>query len=381
MVHIISRAVLAGALCLLVLVPAAEAKPATVKVMTRNLYLGADLLPGTRAQSIQELVNIAGGVMNDVDRNDFRTRAKGLAAEILKERPDLVGLQEASLWRTQPCDRAPLPPSAPTVRYDYLQLLLAELNKGGKRYRLAAVKNQFDFEIWANTDGNESTSAPNCPNGSEINGRLTMRDAILARVGSARTSRPRTGTFRTLLSVRPAGVGIDVTRGWTSVDALVRGKSFRFVNAHLEAYDNQPTGNRTNRGESVDNGRIREAQAKQLVGRGGAATGRLPVVLLADVNSGQREIKPGDALAFRAILRAGFARRSPERPYSCCLDADVLTVDGGGNRSNFNHTIDYILTDAPRRVRLVDSVVTGLSPVNGFWNADHAGVVSSLRFR
>lgn len=368
---------------LAVFAPAAEAvaKPATVKVMTRNLYLGADLLPGTRAQSIQELVNIAGGVVNQVDANDFRTRAKGLAAEILRERPDLVGLQEASLWRTQPCDRAPLPPSASTVRYDYLQLLLAELNKNGRRYRAAAVKNEFDFEIWANTDANESTSGPNCPNGAEINGRLTMRDAILARIGSARTSRPRTGTFRTLLSVRPAGAGIDVTRGWTSVDALVRGKRFRFVNAHLEAYDNQPTGNRTNTGRSVNNGQIREAQAKQLVGRGGAATGRLPVVLLADVNSGQKEIKPGDALAYRAILRAGFVRRSPERPYSCCIGSDLLRVDGGGTRSNFDHTIDYILTDTPRRIRLVDSAVTGLAPVNGFWNADHAGVVSSLRFR
>ena len=364
-------------------VPAADAaaKATTVKVMTRNLYLGADLLPGTRATSFQELSNFAGHVLNTVDENDFRVRAKGLAAEILKEQPHLVGLQEAAIWRTQGCDRAPLPPSAATVRYDYIELLLAELNRGGTRYRLAVAKPEFDFEIWANTDGNESTAGPGCQFGAELQGRLTMRDAILARVGKVRTARPRSGTFKTLLQVKPAGVGIDVTRGWTSVDATVGGKRFRFVNAHLEAYDNRPTGNQTNTGRSVDNGQIREAQAKELVGRGGGATGRLPVVLLADVNSGKVEVKPGDARAYRVVLRGGFAIRSPQRPFSCCLGSEVLKVSAGGELSNFDHTIDYILTNSPRRIRLVGSAVTGRTPVNGYWNADHAGVVSSLSLR
>ena len=29
---------------------------------------------------------------------------------------------------------------------------------------------------------------------------------------------------------------------------------------------------------------------------------------------------------------------------------------------------------------LQSSTVTGLLPVNGFWNSDHAGVISALRF-
>src|SRR6478672_9986010 len=197
---------------MLIPVASADAKPAKLTVMTRNLYLGADLSPGTNAKDFQGLVNAAGTILNQVDQNKFPTRAKGLAKEILATKPDLVGLQEASLWRTEPCDKFPLPPAATTVRYDYLQLLLKNLKK---QYTLAVVKPEFDFETWANTDGNEQTSGPNCPMGSEINGRLTMRDAILVRKGSVKLANKRTGTFDTLLRVKPAGVNIDVTRGWT----------------------------------------------------------------------------------------------------------------------------------------------------------------------
>ena len=36
------------------------------------------------------------------------------------------------------------------------------------------------------------------------------------------------------------------------------------------------------------------------------------------------------------------------------------------------------MTDAPARVNLVRSTVTGRFPVNGFWDSDHAGIASAL---
>jgi len=108
-------------------------KGKVVSVMTRNLYLGADLTPALKAESLGEFVAANGQILREVTANDFPTRAKGLAQEILSEKPDLVGLQEVALWRTGPPDLTPVltgQPTATAVRYDYLAELLAELNRG-----------------------------------------------------------------------------------------------------------------------------------------------------------------------------------------------------------------------------------------------------------
>ena len=373
---------LLAAAAVLLAVPAAEGatpKPAKASVMSRNVFLGADLTPGVQATSLQGLVTAAGVILKQVDDNKFGVRAKGLGAEIVTKNPDLVGLQEVALWRTEPCTESPLPPHATQVRYDFLKLLLQQLNKGKKRYRTVISQNEFDFEVWVNADGNESTAAPGCPMGSEFNGRLTMRDVILARNGRVQTSNPRGANFATLLQVRPGGVATNVTRGWTRVDAKVPGAArFRFVNTHLEAFDNQPS-NHASTGADVGNGAIREAQARELFKRGGPATGPRPVILVGDLNSDVRtEVKPGDGLAYRALLGAGFAERSTNRPLGCCLQGDLLTTSGGGKVSDFNHKVDHVMTNAPRKIKLVSSAVTGRKPVNGFWDSDHAGLFSRL---
>lgn len=357
---------------------AAPSRP-HVSVMSRNVYLGADLELGVRATGLQGLVDAAGSILKQVDANDFRVRARGLAAEILAKKPDLVGMQEVALWRTAPCTENPLPPRATHVRYDYLKLLMSHLNRGKSRYRVVIAEPEFDFEVYANPDGNGATAMPGCPFGSELNGRLTMRDVILARVGRVTTSNARGGHFRTLLQVRPGGVSVDVARGWTRVDAKVAGAArLRFVDTHLESFDNQ-TANPTNTRGDVGNGAIREAQADELIARGGPATGRLPVILVGDLNSDKRtEVKPGDALAYEALLRGGFVERSTSNPLGCCLSASVLSVSGGGRLSDFDHKVDHVMTNAPGRIKLISSSVTGRRPVNGFWDSDHAGLFSVL---
>lgn len=363
---------------------AAPAAPASagaphVTVMTRNVYLGADLGPGVRATDLPGLVDAAGVILKEVDQNKFATRAKGLAAEIRKHNPHLVGLQEVAMWRTAPCTNSPIPPSAATVRYDYLKLLLGALNKGGKRYRTVISKPEFDFEVYVNADGDRNTSAPGCPFGSEFNGRLTMRDVILARTQGVTTSNPKSATFDTLLQVRPANVPVDVTRGWTRVDAKVPGgRKFRFVNTHLEAFDNGAS-NHTNQNTDVGNGEIRAAQAKELFAKGGPANSKLPVVLLGDLNSDRKtEVKPGDGLAHKALLKAKFVDRAAARPFACCLESSLLAESAGGELSDFDHNVDHVMTDTPKAIKFVRSYVTGLRPVNGFWSSDHAGLVSEL---
>ena len=367
------------------LAPASShASDAKVRVMTRNLFLGADLSPGTSATNFQELVNGAGQILHQVDQNNFRTRAPVLAREILNQNPDLVGLQEGALWRKAPCTDNPLAFTATQVRPggNFISLLMKQLNKDGLKYRLVIAEPEFDFQVWANMDGNESTSRPGCPYGSETEGRLTMRDAILARVGRVQTSNPQGGHFNTLLEESPGGYDIPVTRGWTSVNAKV-GESprFRFVNTHLEAFDNQTT-NHTNQNTDVGNGQVRQAQANELIANAGPATGSLPVVLLGDLNSDTRTpLKPGDQLADRGLLNAGFVERSTYDPLSCCLSADVLSEGSGGQISEFDHKVDHVMTDDPTHIKLVKSSVTGRQPYNGWWGSDHAGTASVLDFK
>jgi endonuclease/exonuclease/phosphatase family metal-dependent hydrolase len=367
------------------LAPASShASDAKVRVMTRNLFLGADLSPGTSATNFQELVNGAGQILHQVDQNNFRTRAPVLAREILNQNPDLVGLQEGALWRKAPCTDNPLAFTATQVRPggNFISLLMKQLNKDGLKYRLVIAEPEFDFQVWANMDGNESTSRPGCPYGSETEGRLTMRDAILARVGRVQTSNPQGGHFNTLLEESPGGYDIPVTRGWTSVNAKV-GESprFRFVNTHLEAFDNQTT-NHTNQNTDVGNGQVRQAQANELIANAGPATGSLPVVLLGDLNSDTRTpLKPGDQLADRDLLNAGFVERSTYDPLSCCLSADVLSEGSGGQISEFDHKVDHVMTDDPTHIKLVKSSVTGRQPYNGWWGSDHAGTASVLDFK
>lgn len=345
-------------------------------VMTRNLYLGANLAPAIGAPSLEAFVAANGQILREVSANDFPTRAKGLAQEILAEEPDLVGLQEVALWRTAPPSLTPVltgEPTATTVRYDYLKLLLEKLNKGPgpNRYEAVVVQNEFDLEA----PGDENGVAGDGPNpaiaNAEINGRLTMRDVILAKRGNGvETANPQSGNFKTLLAVPILGKPLTIKRGWTAVDARVRGSHwFRFVNTHLEAFD-----------PAALVPSIRSLQARELVAPGGPATGSLPVVLVGDLNSDDDTVSPGDQQAYRALLGAGLVERSTDDPLSCCINSSLLGVGQGGSIADFDHQVDHVMTDAPADVKLEESTVTGRQPVNGLWDSDHAGIYSALRF-
>jgi endonuclease/exonuclease/phosphatase family metal-dependent hydrolase len=359
-----------------------QGKGKEVNVMTRNLYLGADLTPAISASGLTAFTEATGQILREVTANSFPTRAKGLAQEIRKKKPDLVGLQEVALWRTGPPSlevflNSGAKPTASTVRYDYLAELLTQLNKGkggkGKpQYRLAVSQDEFDFEAPANENGVPGDGPNGAIPNAEVNGRLTMRDVILVRVGAGVTFKnPKAAHFANLLTVTVSGVNLSVTRGWVAINAKVRGShTFRFVNTHLEAFD-PPT--------QVPS--IRALQAGELVAPGGPATTGLPVILVGDLNSDDDTVEPGDQQAYRTLLAAGLRERSTNNPLSCCLKSSLLAVGAGGSVADFNHQVDHVMTRDPKEIKLKASSVTGRQPVNGFWDSDHAGLFSSLSFR
>jgi endonuclease/exonuclease/phosphatase family metal-dependent hydrolase len=314
--------------------------------MTRNLYLGADLTPAIQASGLGAFTEANGKIFRDVEANNFPVRAVGLAEEIKKKNPDLVGLQEVALWRIGAPSLEPLlggrEPNATEVKYDYLQLLLDQLNKGKVRYRVAVAQNEFDFE--APADANQVPG--DGPNGAipnaELNGRLTMRDVILVKKG-VKISNAKSGNFSNLYIVSLQGVQIKVTRGWTAVDAKLTNKSkkFHFVNSHFEAFDD------ANQVPS-----IRALQAGELVAKGGPVDSKLPTIVLGDFNSDDDTVVAGDQQAYAALTAAGLRERSTNKPLGCCLKTSLIGETAGGNIADFDHQVDHIMTADPKKVKL-----------------------------
>jgi endonuclease/exonuclease/phosphatase family metal-dependent hydrolase len=367
-----------------------NAKGTKLTVMTRNLYLGADLNPALQANNVDQAINAGGEIVRQVHATRFPSiRAAAIAAEIKKRKPDLVGLQEVAWWRTGPVDLAaalgtPVASQTDPLGGDFLTNLLNAVNSGKKkgkkkpvRYKLAVVKNEFDFELPVNDDGSGNGLA-----GADHNERLTMRDAILVRKGvGVKFSNPSTGTFSMLLRVSLAGGvrNVDVTRGWTAIDVKARGRSLHFVNTHLEAFDSQGN-NQTNQGTTLGKGDIRAAQATQLVAPGGAAKSSRPVILLGDVNSDDDTVaNNGDRNAYNALLAGGFTERSTANPLSCCLN-DPFLIGGPNAVNDFDHQVDHVLANKGK-VKFVKGFVDGRAPVNGLFPSDHAALTSVLKIK
>ncbi len=313
------------------LAPAA-AQARDVTVMTRNVYLGADLIPLATAPADQ-FRQAASGVFDSVVAGDPNARMQLIAGEIAKAKPDLVGLQEVSLWRTG--TTAP----ASTVAYDFSGAILARLKHLHAGYRLAVLKRGFNVEG---------------PTDRGFDVRLTLGDAILVRKG-VQVSHVRAGVFKTQLTIPTNGVGpVVVTRGWNALDARIGKTRFHFVNTHLEAYDPN----------------VREAQAKELVA--GPLKSKRTTILVGDLNSGPNLPQPPDRLAYAALAAAGFKDYRTAK-FSCCFNDDLKT---GG----WDHNVDHIM--AAPKVVLVRSSITGAeTTAAGLHPSDHGGVVSRLRLR
>lgn len=348
-------ALLSTALAVVPAVRADEPGSRPVKVMTRNLYLGADLAPAIEASTPAEVLAAGAAVFSVVRRTNFPERAVALAREIADADPVLLGLQEVATWYSGPVgDPAP----ATTVEYDFLEVLLRELAAAGAPYEVVRVQDEADIEA---------------PAGAPYfrDYRLVQRDAVLVRAGAGdevRLGEARSGHFLTTLVV-PTGAGrlYAVRRGWVAVDATVNGRSFRFVNTHLEAF--HPL--------------IRLGQALELVAPGGPV-GSAPgdVVLVGDLNSGPELPVPENRLAFLALVAAGMADTwravHPADPGYTAGFGELLDDDAGA--AALEHRVDHVM--ARGSVGVVDSRRYGVDPDNrtpsGMWPSDHAGVMATL---
>ena len=171
------------------------------------------------ATSLPALAGAVGAGWAQVQANDFPTRAEALAAEIARGRPDLVGLQEAMLFRTDVPPDGPASP-AETVAQDFVGLLVSALSRRGLSYRAVSTYTGTDAELPAGWPPTQDV-------------RLTDRVVVLARSGlQLKVSNARSGAYTAAFTVNTLAGPLRLPRGWASVDVKVRGKSFRFVTTH-----------------------------------------------------------------------------------------------------------------------------------------------------
>lgn len=251
-------AALLAFMAIVAIASAAEAKRSgpnnpNVSVMTRNLYLGTDLLAIATAPTLAEFEQRATAGFEQVQATDFPARAQSIAREVKRTKPDLIGLQEAALWRTGPKDGAATP--ATEVAYDYVALLLAALDEVGLRYSVASSTDEADIEG---------------PTSGGFDVRLTMRDVVL--VSDRRKGLEVTGRGGANYAARvplPTVAGVfTVLRGYAYADLELGERDFRFVDTHLEAF--------------LEAARV--AQAQELVAPGGPVQGQR-VIVVGDMNS------------------------------------------------------------------------------------------------
>jgi endonuclease/exonuclease/phosphatase family metal-dependent hydrolase len=358
---------------------AAEAK--SVTVMTRNLYLGADITrPLVATNGATDLVdglrrfgNANAELRRIVDQTDFPARAKLLAREIATARPDLIGLQEVALFR-----RGKLEPlnigavNAKTVELDFLKILRKALVKRGVPYVVVRKQQESDVEGPA-FDGADPFTAK----GKDV--RLTLNDVMLRRKTSkVKILKARSRQYDTRLDVTLGGKTFSFIRGAIWADAKLGQQRFRFITTHLESQGSA----------------IRTAQAQELMEGPAAVKGR-PVILVCDCNSDPNETgEDANQSAYQVLTGvAPYAIPGGASLFDAFTTAhpdDVGLTSGFGelvndpDTSGFTHRIDLVLGRSAVGTALTvqRAVITGLerrTPA-GLWASDHAGLVARLAF-
>lgn len=339
-------------------VPASATAPPQAErrftVMTYNVYLGASLQPlFAPVSGPLELIQRAKDIFDHLDKVDFNVRAVAIAEQIIENDPDVVALQEVSLWRTA----LRSDPAEITVKYDFLHILLDQLARRGHPFRAVSVAETFSGRL---------------PISLTTDGLYTDRNAIIVPVdepvSQLITSNPMDGVFETSLPVSIGGNRLEVTRGWASADVTIRGKTYRLFDAHFEAFD----------------GRVRLGQVNELVQI--MSESPYPVVLAGDINLYPMDVRPEDATTWDVLTRSGFADAWVQAD---CFEPRFTagqTDDLDNVPSILDNTVDYVLFDADADLDAVEGscAIAGeelddrTNTVPALWPSDHAAVVVDL---
>ena len=351
-----------------------------LRVMTQNLYVGTDItkvLPDPDNPNDPPVPVKVAQIFMEMLATNFPERAAAIADQIAAKGPDLIGLQEVVLVRTQSPGDFLLgnPQPATDLVFDFLEILLGQLAARGLDYRVAASVENADVELpmFAGFGGSP-------PGPLFDDARVTFRDVILVSGNvTIDDDNITSGNYGNNLEVVVGGIAIEFTRGFVIVDATVRGRSYRFANTHLE---------------SVDEGQaafFQSAQAWELLETLNwmdATYGPLPTIIAGDLNSSHEDVVGPFGIVPPYLLMGSyqfedawlFRKKGPALGFTCCQATLLRNAE-----SVLNERVDHIFVRLPGG--LADTTVKAESigdriedlTTTGMWPSDHAGVFVKMK--
>jgi Endonuclease/Exonuclease/phosphatase family len=378
-----------------------------VTVMSRNIYLGADV--GVAMKLLPNFPAAAQFMWDQVRATDFSKRAPKLAAELAYAKPDVVGIQEATIWY---CKKDLW--SGKVEVFNFLDQLVAETKKTGIGYSIARDPSSTNTSAF-----NPGYSIAAIPYLTKVvdpeifqplfkqnsaSCGFTIGDAILVRddrksdvllVGNSE--------YKTTYSIIPTLMTI--YRGYSWLDLKVAGSRVRIVTTHLESIWDQ---------DKIPNSVL---QAEQLIDD--LKTTSLPLIVMGDFNADPRDPrsstepnpgeqpvvgkacpKPADhqCNAYWLMRGAGFINASPDEndPKNFSWGATALLngpdsnrIDAAkkmGNDFGFTDRLDYIFTKNVSANISSEMVGNTWPEGRSIWDCksekcfatDHAGVVATI---
>lgn len=314
--------------------------PPDLTIMTRNMYVGADvdaviaaLVSANHADDQAALTD----AIATLQQTDFPARAAAIADEIARTRPQVVGLQEVSTIDIQ------LPPLGVALHLEFLPQLLSELAARRLHYDVAARVSNIQAEPFPGVS-------------------LLDEDAMLVDPSRVAVHRTVARTFS--VNIGQVAPGVLLARGWVAADVTVDGRPYTIVSTHLES------------GEGAQLEQLRAAQAIELVQ---ALAGPASAVIMGDLND-----VPGSPM-YQVLAGAGFtdvwaALRGSSPGHTCCHAPDL-----SNQVAEFHERIDYIFArdrgaEVKGRIELVGEVPADRfgGSAHPLWPSDHAGLVGRL---
>lgn len=381
----------------------------SIEVMTQNQYLGANLDDVATAPDPGTFNTAVVAALEQVAANDLPARAQQLAELIADRLPELVGLQEVYAFSC--IDLVPeLPPGLgcddPSIAgafNDHLGETLAALAALGESYVPVATVKDMDTTVIEVVPGVPGIYF-------EINGvpavvNMIDRDVILVRGDLAGFASPV--DFQTAYTcLRPSLDGcnylyvaqantpagpLNIERGFVGVDVTVGGRSYRFVDTHLEVRE-PDEGNPLSRFYQA-------AQAAELIQTLALTTPPgTSLLVVGDINSAPEDLTIPRPLPFpppfdqgivppyTQFVGSGYTDSWTLRPgnqpgLSCCQASDL-----SNHQSQHYERIDMIFSldvpDGVKKARVLGSKVSDKTPPPGLglWPSDHGSVAAELQF-